>query len=462
MGGAIALAVLLIIGPREGVFVKGRKVALAANMPVAVGGGFLLFIGWLGFNGGSAYRSDIDVFLVIVNTVFAACGAGAFAVVFSLLRRSIIDVKVLINAILSGLVASCASAHLITPTQALMLGVLAYWVMKGFSSLLEYFEVDDAVDAVPVHLGGGMVRVLLPVLFVSEFSLLPQLVGLAIAVVWGFGLTYAVMRLINRFWPLRISKEAEKLGLNIYEHGERNDLSDMIESISHNHESGELTKRLPENESTELGLLAGYYNGLLTSIDAQQQELQDLLRESRRLQGVKDEFIGTMNHEIRTPITAVIGFAKRLMSGVSNADESRDLSKRVLEAGQRLDALSKQLLDVERVDGFEHGVSCQAYSCEAVLREVGVQAHLMFDELGVGIKESVPKELEGQVYIDMQVLYDVLREVFDNARKFGDGVSIEVNYNFDQRKSFVCSITNYGSELLLAHEPYEKFWQADS
>lgn len=468
VGGAVTLAALLVIGPRIGIFKDGKKVAVASNMAMAVAGGFILFVGWLGFNGGASYGTELDASLIIMNTVFAASGAGCFAVVANIVFSKVVDVKNLVNAILAGLVASSAASHLLAPVSSILLGVIAYLVMLGLSNVLVYFQIDDAVDAVPVHLGGGAVGVVAPVMFTDSMALGVQVSGLLLALVWGFGIAYAVLRLANRFFPLRVDEEAEQLGLNIFEHGERNDLSEMIASINENVQSGDLTKPLPQESASEVGLLASHYNSLLERISAQQRSLRSLLDESKRLQRVKDDFVATLNHEIRTPITAVKGFAQRLCDLSDDGSEVRELSTRVLNAGDRLEVLSHQLLNLEQLEARALTVHAQPEKLTDVLAWLESNARAQFDQSGVvlhytkSLADSASQEFD--LDIDRPLLEEALHEVCANAIKFGEGESVDMRVSLNHSKGacLELSLVNEGATIGKNCDPYEKFWQADS
>ena len=462
VGGTVALAALIVIGPRLDIYIDGVRNSVASNMPVAVGGGFLLFVGWLGFNGGASDVEGLHIPTILINTVFAGCSAGCFAILLKLATRASLDVKDLLNGILAGLVASSAAPHLLSPGSALILGVVSYLVMKAVSKLLDRLMIDDAVDAVAVHLGGGVVGVILSAIFVDEIHLSTQLIGCLAAFLWAFSVAFPMLWLINKITPLRVNEDAERLGLNIFEHGERNDLADLAESIHRNKRTGDYTKRLPENAATEVGVLAHHYNGLLSSIDEHQKELEVLLEESKRLQRVKDEFVSTLNHEIRTPITAVVGFAKQLKERFSSDEKVHDLSERIYNAGKKLEDLSREILSVERIEAsslepilsdVDIGELCELLTihCRTLFQDEAVECDIACD---------IQNDCQRLTSIDQTLFFDAVDAVLDNAIKFGDRKPVGIALCVDGEE-FVVLVENKGASLEVGDAPYQKFWQAD-
>src|SRR5690606_31167260 len=167
VGGWVSLAVLLLIGPREGRFVQGQPAQPmpASNLPVAMLGALLLLFGWFGFNGGSTLALDERVAGIIVNTLLGGVSGMVAVLAISWRLNGYSDAIRPINGLLAGLVAVTAGAHVISAADALITGAIGGVVMMAAESLLRRWRIDDAVGAVPVHLAAGIWGTLAVALF---------------------------------------------------------------------------------------------------------------------------------------------------------------------------------------------------------------------------------------------------------------------------------------------------------
>ena len=145
-----------MLGPRIGRFGAGAVPIRGHDLPVTTLGVFVLWIGWYGFNGGSFYALTPDVPSVILNTTVAAAFGGLAGMALTWLRDGRPDVVTIMNASLAGLVGITASAHVMSPWKAAVVGIVAAVVMQAVALALERLKIDDAIDAVPVHLGAGV------------------------------------------------------------------------------------------------------------------------------------------------------------------------------------------------------------------------------------------------------------------------------------------------------------------
>ncbi|MCH7843407.1 MAG: hypothetical protein IID01_11645 [Chloroflexi bacterium] len=135
-------------------------------------------------------------------------------------------------------VSVTANCHAIDAPAAILIGGIGGIVMLMTASLLERFRIDDVVGAIPVHVGAGVWGTLAVALFgnldslgtkltrSTQFGI--QLLGVAVCCCWAFGISYVALRLINRWFPLRVSIDDEEKGLNVAEHGESTELFDLL------------------------------------------------------------------------------------------------------------------------------------------------------------------------------------------------------------------------------------------
>lgn len=289
VGGWSALAILLIVGARFGRFSDDGQVhhISGSNLPLSALGVLLLWLGWFGFNGGSSLgisdRFD-TVILVIGNTLFAGASGLATALIISYLQTGRAQVGVVLNGSLAGLVAITAPAAVVSTTSAIIIGAIGGMVMMLLQQVLLSLKIDDAVGAVPVHLGAGIFGTLAVGIFgdaqllastlgiaVEEFNRLNQIgvqaLGVAVCGIWSFGITYIVMQAFNQLSPLRVTVEEERVGLNISEHGASNELFDLITILDEQAATGDLSLRAPVEPFTQVGIIAGRYNAVLARLE---------------------------------------------------------------------------------------------------------------------------------------------------------------------------------------------------
>lgn len=239
VGGWAGLALLIIVGPRIGRFERkpGQPEILPSNLPLATLGTVFLFIGWLGFNGGSTLAMNDQVPLILVNTVvagsFGALASGGLG--FAVQNR--LNVTQFMNGALGGLVAITANCFAVTTPVAALIGLVGGMVVVFAEEIMEYFHLDDAVSAIPVHLAAGIWGTLATGLY-GDLDILGtglsrgeqigvQLLGIGAFGVWTFGLAYGVLKVVNMISPLRVSADHEIVGLNISEHGVRQEIDSI-------------------------------------------------------------------------------------------------------------------------------------------------------------------------------------------------------------------------------------------
>ncbi|MGJ3238468.1 MAG: ammonium transporter [Anaerolineae bacterium] len=282
IGGWASLAILLIIGPRSGRFnANGTSNPIpGANLPLAALGVLLLWMGWFGFNGGSTLAWNNSVIVVITNTLIAGASGMVAASILSYLIHDQIEVSAVMNGILAGLVAITAGAHAVNTRDALLIGFIGGGIMVLLEDLLLRLRIDDAVGAIPVHLGAGIFGTLAlgmwgnpDVLFVDSASfnrlnfIGVQMFGIVLAGVWTFGITYLVFRVVDRITPLRVSEADEKIGLNVSEHGARNDLFDLVTVMDVQSRTSDLSIRADVEPFTQVGVIAERYNRVLDMLE---------------------------------------------------------------------------------------------------------------------------------------------------------------------------------------------------
>jgi len=229
--GAGGLVAAKVIGPRRGF---GTENLSPFDLSLAVIGTGLLWVGWFGFNGGSALAANSRAVMAITATHLAAC-AGALtwgAIEWSVQRKP--SVLGMISGAVAGLGTITPASGFVAPWQGLVIGIVAgalcFWACTW---LKRRFKYDDSLDVFGVHGIGGMTGVLLTGVFATAsiggtsgllegnpHLVLTQAYGVAVALGWSLAITYVLLKLVGLFVPIRLSMQSELEGLDISQHGE--------------------------------------------------------------------------------------------------------------------------------------------------------------------------------------------------------------------------------------------------
>jgi len=225
VGGWGALAGIIILGPRLGKYIDGKVVDKpGSSVPLAVIGVFLLWLGWFGFNGGSVLSADPGlVSFVLVTTSLAACagGLGGYVTGYFIFKR--LDLGMVLNGILAGLVGITAGADVIEPLNAVIVGLAAGVLVVLSAITLDRLKLDDVVGAVSVHLVCGIWGTLAVGIFSIDpaHSFIIQLKGVLICGIAAFACAFIIFTILKLTLGIRVSEEHEMKGLDSHEHGIR-------------------------------------------------------------------------------------------------------------------------------------------------------------------------------------------------------------------------------------------------
>ena len=226
VGGWGALAGIMILGPRIGKYVNGKVIDFpGSSVPLATVGVFLLWFGWFGFNGGSVLSGDPEtVSLVLVTTsLAAAAGAiGGYAMGYIVFKR--LDLGMVLNGILAGLVGITAGADLMSPYEAMIIGFIAGGLVVLSAITLDKLKLDDCVGAVSVHLVCGIWGTIAVAIFGAKAGwdqFVAQLIGIGAAGAAAFSAALLIFFVLNKTIGIRVSAEHELEGLDSHEHGIR-------------------------------------------------------------------------------------------------------------------------------------------------------------------------------------------------------------------------------------------------
>ena len=225
IGGFLALAGAIVVGPRkgweQGITIRGH------NVPYVVIGTFILFFGWFGFN-----INSNTLGLNAVNTLLAGSAGATAAIYVTLLMTGKADIEMAANGALAGLVGITAGCAYVDPWAAVVIGLIAGIIMIfGVRFVKNILKADDPVGAVTVHGICGAWGLLAVGIFASGHNdvtglivgnaaqLLPQIVGILAAIVWGFGGGFILFKILDLTMGLRVDEQEEEDGLDEHEHG---------------------------------------------------------------------------------------------------------------------------------------------------------------------------------------------------------------------------------------------------
>ena len=225
-GATAALAGVLLLGARKGKYGSNGQINAipGANLPLATLGMFILWLGWFGFNGGSQLAmgtvGDVaDVSRIFANTNTAAAGGAIAALILTQVLYGKVDLTMVLNGALAGLVS--ITAEPLTPTlgAATLIGAVGGVIVVFAVPFLDKLKIDDVVGAIPVHLFAGIWGTLAVLLTNSDATLMGQVIPIIIVGVFVFVVSGVCWFILNAIMGIRVSEEEEINGLDMAELG---------------------------------------------------------------------------------------------------------------------------------------------------------------------------------------------------------------------------------------------------
>jgi Amt family ammonium transporter len=227
--GWSALVLCLILGPRKGF---GKEPMAPHSMVLCAIGTGMLWVGWYGFNAGSALGADGIAANAFMTTTLAAATAGFVWALLEWVLRGTPSVLGFCSGIVAGLVVITPGAGFVTASSAVIIGVLAGIIpFLAVAYLKKMLGYDDALDTFGVHGVGGTLGAILTGVFADEKAnsivaglkeglLMNQLKAVALTIVWSVVATAVIAFIVKMVVGLRVSTEVEQTGLDQPEHGE--------------------------------------------------------------------------------------------------------------------------------------------------------------------------------------------------------------------------------------------------
>lgn len=454
IGGWIALAAIIVIGPRIGRFTKGLPPIQGHNIPMATVGVIILWFGWMGFNGGSSLSVDSSIAKIILNTNIAAAASATTTLALSWILTAKPGVKHILNGALAGLVSVTACCDSVLPYEAAVIGIIGGCVYLLADRALEVWELDDAVGVVPVHAFCGVWGTLC-VAFFGDSEILAtglsfseqlwiQIEGVVICFLWGFGCSYSLLYLINKFIPLRVSRENEIEGLNVSEHSANTEVLDLLYAMEKQKLNNDFSQRVYEEPNTEVGQIANGYNRVLDKVneeiklkDKKNEELEASFKKLKEAQQMLIEaekmaalggLVSGIAHEINTPVGICItaeSFLEEKTKAFTDLYSSGKISKQSFESyieyvEESSDLISSnlqhaaylinrfKLIDVTSKEGESRNINLIDF-----INEVVMASKIKISNTRYSILLDGPDDLV--ISINADALYKVLYNLIDNS-----------------------------------------------
>ncbi|WP_193370612.1 ammonium transporter [Pelagibius marinus] len=387
VGGWIGLAAIVVAGARIGRFDDdGNALPIHGHSAVlATMGAIVLWVGWIGFNGGSTTAGTPAFAHIISNTILSACFGGAVAMILGRLHDGLHRPVWPINGVLAGLVGITAGCDVLDTFGAIIIGLTSGIVVVYATMFMERrLKLDDAVGAVAVHgvcgaWGTVLLAAIMPAEHLGEAGRLAQIgvqaLGVAAAFVWSFGSALVMFKLIDATIGLRVSAAHELEGLNSAEHGTTLGtglLQKALEDLANG--NADMGRRLDETTGDEAAELAYSFNRLMAKLE---EMIDGIAAGAQRLVVASDDLNSTSQQltnssqgmlsraEVVSQATeSVSGNVTSMANAVSGVNDNvTDISGNAAEVSEHMAVVSAE---VQNMAGAMQAIASSAHEAKEI------------------------------------------------------------------------------------------------
>lgn len=377
VGGWVSLAGVIIVGPRIGKYEDDGTIneINGHSMVLATLGAIILWVGWIGFNGGSTTVGSPAFAHIVSNTMLAGAFSGVISMLIGRYHDGLFRPDRSINGALGGLVGITAGCDAVTTHGAIIIGLSSGVVVYYAAWLMENkFKLDDAIGAVAVHgVCGAWGTILVGFLALEEklgaasrmAQVSIQFQGVVMAFFWAFGVAYVTFKVIDMVIGLRVSPEEEAEGLNSSEHGTTLGtglLQKRLQEIVFG--DGDLTKRLDASSGDESGEVALLFNSFMekmqhfiVGIKANAEELysssSNLADISNNMAAGSEELTvqSSVVADSTSTVSSNMNSVSSVMGGVSGniheiSNSAADMSSTMKEMSIAVDKMTSSIIEI--------------------------------------------------------------------------------------------------------------------
>ncbi len=447
VGAWVALAGIIIIGPRLGRFNKDGSVnkIQGYSIVLASAGAIILLFGWIGFNGGSTTAGTPDFARIVANTLLAAVFGGTVGFLFGWVVDDVFEPSRSINGMLGALVAITAGCDAVNPHGAVAIGIIAgISVCVAEDFIAHRLRLDDVVGAVSVHGVGGALGTLLVAPFAIDSKLaagsrldqfLVQGQAVLICFCWAFSMAFVMFKLIDLVVGLRVSVEDELQGLNIAEHGASLGTGELQRKLIEMTEGTcDLTSRFDETSGDEMGELAQVINPFVNKVHHLVSEISKQAvavdETSQNLVEISQEF--TSNSQMLASHSSSM---HNVVSGVeTRIGSTKDISGQMARYGEEIVTSARNMSDEIRevsttVGDLAHSVQAIASNADNA-SEISLKA--------ANLSENANRTMEALVAAsrEIDVVVQFIMSVANQTNLLALNATIEASRAGDAGKGF--------------------------
>ena len=495
VAGWVALAAVLVIGPRIGRFTKDKTNPIEGNnLPIATLGVFILWFGWFGFNGGSLFQLTDQIPTIVTNTALSGAAGGIAAMFTSWYIQRKPIVNRIINGVIAGLVSITASCHLMAPSMSIVVGAVGGFICVVGMSFLERMKLDDAIGAIPTHLFAGIWGTL-AVSFVDADILRThlshweqfktQVFGAFAIGLYAFTVSFSLFKLVNVWFRLRVTAEEERIGLNMSEHGASSSIHDLISQMDYQARTGKFHQPVVIEPETEAHKIGHFYNKVLDTIaiECQQREhittdlgnmLIAVMKKNNELDKLrtradnenksKSLFVANMSHELRTPLNAIIGYSE-LIKEEDEINQIASDADKISSAGRHLLTLINDILDISKLESGNIDVYNEEFSVLDLLHDVIELSDPLINKNNNNFNYHCADDIR-QITSDKTKIKQILLNLIGNAGKFTRNgiITLKVSKLITNKENWIIfevSDTGIGMSTVQQEKVFEAYAQAD-